>query len=274
MEKIEMVLTKEKTATKQLQSDRKTWTIRSKTSLKTLPRAQNIMAAAKSVTVSIDKLSPSTPSLCIPRVFPNITWQRVKDALEDVGLGEIERVDMVHKKNEKGESFKRVFVHFKRWATTPEATAAREMVLGGDMFQVTYDDPWFWKIGMSHAEKPERRTATKKTVHKKKTRPQLSIRATPKKITHTAETQKASDAAELRKMIEEQRRELETLRAALAETTAPTTPAYAPSTPPGSPPVLNRQIATDHGHSTCGTYDHIAREIAEEFEEFEQISSA
>lgn len=225
------------------------------------------MAAAKSVTVSIDKLSPSTPSLCIPRVFPNITWQRVKDALEDVGLGEIDRVDMVHKKNEKGESFKRVFVHFKRWATTPEATAAREMVLGGDMFQVTYDDPWFWKIGMSHAEKPERRTATKKTAPKKKTRPQLSIRATPKKTTHTAAAKKASDAAELRKMVEQQRRELETLRAALAETAAPTTPTYAPSSPPGSPPVLVRHDATHVGKLECGTSDHIARELESEFEE-------
>ena len=225
------------------------------------------MAAAKSVTVSIDKLSPSTPSLCIPRVFPNITWQRVKDALEDVGLGEIDRVDMVHKKNEKGESFKRVFVHFKRWATTPEATAAREMVLGGDMFQVTYDDPWFWKVGMSHAEKPERRTTTKKTAPKKKTRPQLSIRATPTKTTHTAATQKASDAAELRKMVEQQRRELETLRAALAQTVAPTTPEYHPESPMGSPPPLIRTNATHHGDDECGTSDHIARELATEFEE-------
>lgn len=225
------------------------------------------MAAAKSVTVSIDKLSPSTPSLCIPRVFPNITWQRVKDALEDVGLGEIDRVDMVHKKNEKGESFKRVFVHFKRWATTPEATAAREMVLGGDMFQVTYDDPWFWKVGMSHAEKPERRTTTKKTAPKKKTRPQLSIRATPTKTTHTAANQKASDAAELRKMVEQQRRELETLRAALAQTVAPTTPEYHPESPMGSPPPLIRNATTHDGDDECGTSDHIARELATEFEE-------
>ena len=226
------------------------------------------MASAKSVTVSVDKLSPSTPSLCIPRVFPNITWQRVKDALEDVGLGEIDRVDMVHKKNEKGESFKRVFVHFKRCATTPEATAAREMVLGGEMFQVTYDDPWFWKIGMSHAEKPERRTTTKKTASKKKTRPQLSIRATPKKTARSAASKKVStEADELRKMIEEQRRELDTLRAALAQTVEPTTPVYRPESPIGSPPPLIRNSATHDGDHECGTSDHIARELATEFEE-------
>jgi len=225
------------------------------------------MATAKSVTVSIDKLSPSTPSLCIPRVFPNITWQRVKDALEDVGLGEIDRVDMVHKKNEKGESFKRVFVHFKKWATTPEATAAREMVLGGDMFQVTYDDPWFWKIGMSHAEKPERRTGgPKKAQHKGKARPQLSIRTTPKKTTHKTAPKKSNPDADLRAMIEEQRRELETLRAALAQTVAPTTPEYQPETPNEGPPELIRNGAGGDAVE-FGTKDHIARELETEFEE-------
>ena len=224
------------------------------------------MAATNSVNVSIDKLSPNAPSLCIPRVFPNITWQRVKDALEDVGLGEIDRVDMVNKKNEKGESFKRVFVHFKHWATTPEATAAREMVLGGEMFQVTYDDPWFWKIGMSHAEKPDRRVTTKK-VSPKKGRPQLSVRATPKKTTRAPTTKKASEASELRKMLEQQRRELETLRAALAQTVAPTTPEYRPVSPSGSPPPLIRSNASHDGEDECVTSGHIARELESVFEE-------
>lgn len=237
-------------------------------------------AAAKSVTVSIDKLSPSTPSLCIPRVFPNITWERVKDALEDVGLGEIDRVDMVLKKNEKGESFKRVFVHFKRWATTPEATQAREMVLSGEMFQVTYDDPWFWKVGMSHADKPERRTGgdKKKFDSRKKTRPVLkTTRSTPQtKHTTVRHNKTVNEASELRTMLEEQRCELEMLREQMAQMISTKTPLMTPqeyrpptgpTTPIGTPPPLTRHCANQAKLEECGTYDHIARELETEFDE-------
>lgn len=230
-------------------------------------------AASKSVSVSIDKLSPSTPSLCIPRVFPNITWQRVKDALEDIGLGEIDRVDMVHKTNDKGEKFKRVFVHFKRWATTEEATAAREMVLKGEMFQVTYDDPWFWKVGMSHAEKPERRTGgeKKKFDSRKKTRPVLkTTRSTPTKKAPVRQTKAVSEAGELRAMIEQQRRELEALRAQVAQTATivtPTTPVYHPESPLAPPPLTRHCEKERQAEDECGTSNHIARELETEFEE-------
>ena len=200
------------------------------------------MAAAEtSVTVSIDSLSPSEPSLCIPRVFPNITWQRVKESLEDVGLGEIERVDMVPKKNDDGKPFKRVFVHFKKWATTPEATEARKKVLSGEMFQVVYDDPWFWKIGKSHAAKPERRTNPKSS-QKKATRPSLKIN-----IHKDDDQSDISETQQLRAMIEEQRKELEQLRRSIATAEyTPVSPKYHPITPPAS--------------------DHIARELEAEFE--------
>jgi hypothetical protein len=223
-----------------------------------------------SSSVSVSKLPISEPSLCIPRVFPNITWKRVKDALEDVGLGEIDRVDMVNKTNDKGEKFKRVFVHFKKWATTPEATAAREMVMAGDMFEITYDDPWFWKIGKSHAKKPERRTQ-KKAAPKKTTRPKLSIR-TPK---NTAPSATDIELARVRAAMEQQRRELEDLRAQMAASAgasttpcyAPVSPAYVPTslggTPPGSPPVLKRYDGTDDV-LLGDTPDHIAREAEEE----------
>ena len=114
------------------------------------------VTTSENITIS-SKLSDSTaPSLCIPRVFDNITWQRVKEVLEvDYKLGKVERVDMVPMKNDKGDTFKRVFVHFTAWETSEEITKYRTALLDGEMIQVTYDDPWYWKIGMSHAKKPE-----------------------------------------------------------------------------------------------------------------------
>lgn len=103
------------------------------------------------------KVAPVTePSLCIPRVFPNLTKEFVKDIIENYErLGEVERVDMVNKENAKGEKFKRVFVHFKMWNMDDEyVTERRDTALRGEMFEIVYDEPWFWKVGRSHAEKP------------------------------------------------------------------------------------------------------------------------
>lgn len=87
------------------------------------------------------------PSLCIPRVFSNITWMRVKEEIEHYGLGEVDHVDMVSRENEHGEKFQRVFIHFKEWSNTKHAQEARAKIMNGEMIQITYDEPWFWKIG-------------------------------------------------------------------------------------------------------------------------------
>ena len=101
-----------------------------------------IMASSIDMTV----LPVSVPSLCIPRVFQNITKQRVAYVFKSLGLGEIDHIDMILKTSENGDKFQRVFIHFKRWYTTDDAVRARERVLGGKEIKVIYDDPWFWKI--------------------------------------------------------------------------------------------------------------------------------
>ena len=229
-------------------------------------------SSAKTVSVSVDKLAPSEPSLCIPFVFGNITRKRVIDALNDVGLGEIERVDMVRRANKKGDKGFMVYIHFKRWGTNENACAAREMVLSGEMFQITYDEPWFWKIGMSHAKKPERRTKKKASVSfskKSGAAPKLSIR-TPK-----GPSKKDIELARIKNEKELMRRELEELRAfkAAQEAGGSTTPCYAPSSPvwgptsPGgtptfAPPELSRQTGADSYEME--TPSHLAKEAEEE----------
>ena len=132
----------------------------------------------------------SYPSLYIPRVFANISEERVRDTIEDVGLGEVDRVDMVPIKVASGKKFNRVYVHFKRWSKSEEAQSAREVVLSGDMFEVTYEDPWFWKIGMSNLKKPEHRgkAGAKK---EKSERPNLSIRTPGKSVKKAVKSSKS-----------------------------------------------------------------------------------
>jgi len=101
--------------------------------------------------IDMTLLPASVPSLCIPRVFQNITKERVAYVFKSLDLGEIDHIDMVPRTSENGDKFQRVFIHFKQWSTSDEAVRARGRVLGGKEIKVIYDDPWFWKISANRS---------------------------------------------------------------------------------------------------------------------------
>ena len=105
------------------------------------------------MTTQIDfrTLPVNVPVLCIPRVYPNISESRIRKIFDDLGMGELERIDIVSKTSLKpganpGDKFNRVFVHFSRWNNSENANTARERLLNGKEIKIIYDDPWFWKI--------------------------------------------------------------------------------------------------------------------------------
>jgi len=99
----------------------------------------------------------SMPSLCIPRVFTNITEDRIRKIFQELKLGVISRIDIVPKQSEKNpnETVNRVFVHFVQWHQTDEATQVREKLLNNVEIQVTYDDKWYWKVSMCRPRQPQ-----------------------------------------------------------------------------------------------------------------------
>ena len=90
--------------------------------------------------------SPSQPSVCIPRIFNNITAGRIRSVFEQLALGNIHHIDIVERKNEKGEPFKRAYVHFEQWFRSEEADSARIKLVSGKEIKIVYDNPWFWKV--------------------------------------------------------------------------------------------------------------------------------
>jgi hypothetical protein len=100
------------------------------------------------MTTQIDfkTLPANVPVLCIPRVYANISEQRIRRIFEELNMGTLERIDIVGKNNSKGDKFNRVFVHFRRWNESENACIARERLLNGKEIKIIYDDPWFWKI--------------------------------------------------------------------------------------------------------------------------------
>ena len=98
------------------------------------------------IVIDFRTLPANVPSLCIPRVFPNIDERRIRGIFSSLDMGEIEKIDIVPKKTEKGEKYNRVFIHFKRWNTGGNADLARERLINGKEIKIVYDEPWFWKI--------------------------------------------------------------------------------------------------------------------------------
>ena len=98
------------------------------------------------------------PSICIPRIRTNVTWQQVHDVFEQIiGQNTVERVDIIKSKNSTSEeTFCRIFIHFYYWPDNPEVLSIRERFLSGETLKIVYDNPWFWKCSVSRVSKPER----------------------------------------------------------------------------------------------------------------------
>lgn len=93
-------------------------------------------------------------SLCIPRVFNNIGWRRIKQHMIEANLGFVERVDVIPV---AGGAYKRAFVHFAAGKWNMRDETAREMLTAlqeGKKIKLLYDEPWYWLCGISGAERP------------------------------------------------------------------------------------------------------------------------
>jgi hypothetical protein len=91
-------------------------------------------------------------SICIPRVFNNIGWRRVKQTFIDLRWGFIDRVDVI-----PCGKFKRAYVHIAPGKWNMRDRRARSVLTSlqnGDEVKVLYDEPWFWKISISSSVKP------------------------------------------------------------------------------------------------------------------------
>jgi hypothetical protein len=216
--------------------------------------------------MSATKIDTNNLSLCIPRVFPNITWKRVKDVFEELGLGQVDRVDMINKSNEKGEQFKRVFIHFKHWNNNKATNAVKTKLESGDFVKVVYDDPWFWKVYKSDAPKPVFEKKKQAVVPKKGHKvPRLidgdEHPGSPTPVASSA----ASELAELKAMMLAQQAEMSFLRQQLLTERSTEVPKqddddmYHPCSPVDEPPTptlklkkpkLVRQTANSRGRDS------------------------
>jgi len=111
--------------------------------------SSSLLSKTKQV-VDIINLPDYYPGICIPRLFPNITVERIGNVFSELNIGEIIKIDMVNtdKEDARGNKFKMAFVHIK-WNYTKSADKVRIKLLNGEEVKLIYDEPWFWKIFMN-----------------------------------------------------------------------------------------------------------------------------
>ncbi len=105
---------------------------------------------------------PIIYSICIPRVFKNISERRIRAVIYSLNFGFVERVDMVPKKNPGGKDFWRVFVHFSKWNNSEDAYSVKAKLDNDEQVKIVYDNPWYWMISKSRVPRPEERDVQKK----------------------------------------------------------------------------------------------------------------
>jgi hypothetical protein len=92
------------------------------------------------------------PSICIPRVFANISEQHIREVIHSLNFGAIEQIDIVQTKQGK-ENHQRVFIHFHHWFYNEESSDVRMKLIRGEEIHVPYDGKRFWKLSANKASR-------------------------------------------------------------------------------------------------------------------------
>ena len=104
-------------------------------------------------------MAHSNPSICIPRMFPNQTKEMVFAVFKQLNLGEIDRIDLVKRKQDGGKETMRGFIHFKQWFDNEGAQSVLSKFEESDQtkqsFKVQYHDKWYWICTKSRIAKPK-----------------------------------------------------------------------------------------------------------------------
>lgn len=106
----------------------------------------NTVVAMNAGAVDLKFVDISYPSLCIPRVFYETSEYMVYRVFDNLDFGKIKQIDMIICRNEKGEKYKRVFIHFDRWYWNNNAQMNREKLILGKEIKIVYSYPWYWKV--------------------------------------------------------------------------------------------------------------------------------
>jgi hypothetical protein len=114
---------------------------------------------AQHTSTSTSTLSPNEPSICIPRVHKSFSDGMIIEGMNQLGYGEVEKVDMIHKTDANDNEYYMVFIHFKHWNTDEETSKQREAFMRGEKQKIVYEEETgaYWILSKSYAKRREER---------------------------------------------------------------------------------------------------------------------
>ena len=90
----------------------------------------------------------SFPSIFIPRVFNNITENVIRNVFDKPSFGKIQSIELLNKTNHKNEKYKSAIIHLVWNVNNNSSHNTRCELLNGNVVNIMYNNPWFWKIYM------------------------------------------------------------------------------------------------------------------------------
>jgi len=103
----------------------------------------------KELIKTIHKMSPINLylSLYIPRVFINITEERIIQTFHSLNIGSINYIDFIKKCGKNGNMYNSIYIHFHMWYENDIAINFQKKILGPNrQAKLVYDDPWYWIV--------------------------------------------------------------------------------------------------------------------------------
>lgn len=109
----------------------------------------------------------SSLSICIPRVDAWVTEEYITKVFHEVLLDgtegganavePIEKVDLIVRRNEKDEVYKRAFIHFQNWhlLTSKSSQLIWKKIHDGETVKVMHAQPSYWKCSLNRVPRPQ-----------------------------------------------------------------------------------------------------------------------
>ena len=99
-------------------------------------------------------------SIYIPRVFANISKERIAQIFNDLCIGKVKNIDFIPKHSsyhvDSEAQSNSAYIHFEQWYDTPSARALQNKIQSSTKEKpalLVYDDPWHWIVLENKAKK-------------------------------------------------------------------------------------------------------------------------
>jgi len=96
-------------------------------------------------------------SIYIPRVFTNITKERMTSIFKMLDIGVVKDIDFIAKFTTKGDKYNSAYVHFDYWYDNISNQNLQNRLLNQSdkETRIVYDDPWYWIVLENKAQKKD-----------------------------------------------------------------------------------------------------------------------